>query len=172
MSTLSFHNFSWKGDAKWWNASRWTRYGPIVVCCNFAVSIVQLVCGSVWVVQLGSRLTVYVLLHLDRSDLPTPLIPTKIAKTDRTQTDDHTNLTPPRLFFLQRHPLPPSAHAAPQQPPQDGRLVLLHLRSAIPELRHPRPRRLRRLIPFRHPPRSAPRRMSSRHARRAPAGCQ
>ncbi|KAM0796820.1 hypothetical protein BDR22DRAFT_824909 [Usnea florida] len=62
-TTLSFHNFSWKGDAKWWNASPWTRYGPIVVCFIFAISVVQLVCGSVWIVQLGSRLTVPMIIQ-------------------------------------------------------------------------------------------------------------
>lgn len=59
MSTLSFHNFSWKGDPKWWNASSWTGYGPIVVCVIFAIAIVQVVCGSIWIVQLGNHLTVY-----------------------------------------------------------------------------------------------------------------
>ena len=110
---------------------------------------------------------------LDRSNLsPAPPTPTSNAKIDPSQTDDHTNITPPRLFILQRHPLSPPAHAPPQQPPQDGHLVLLHLRRAIPELRPPRPRRLRRLFPVRHPPRLAPRRMPPGHARRALAGRQ
>ncbi|KAL9064043.1 MAG: hypothetical protein Q9161_009126 [Pseudevernia consocians] len=63
MSTLSFHNFSWKGDPKWWNASSWTRYGPIVVCVIFAIAIVQLVCGSIWIVQLGNNLTVPMIIQ-------------------------------------------------------------------------------------------------------------
>jgi len=58
MSTLSFHNFSWRGDKKWANASNWTVYGPIVQCVNFAFAVVEIVCGSVWIVQLGNHLTV------------------------------------------------------------------------------------------------------------------
>ncbi len=72
MSTLSFHNFSWKGDPKWWNATGWTGYAPIVVCGIFAISIVQLVCGSVWIVELGSNLTVYCLPHPPRPDSEEP----------------------------------------------------------------------------------------------------
>ena len=73
MSTLSFHNFSWKGDPKWWNATSWTGYGPIVVCAIFAISIVQLVCGSVWIVQLGSNLSVYVAPLFDSHHIIPPL---------------------------------------------------------------------------------------------------
>lgn len=61
MSTLSFHGFSWRGDKKWANASKWTVYAPIVQCVNFAFAVVEVACGSVWIVQLGSHLTVYVI---------------------------------------------------------------------------------------------------------------
>ena len=57
-NTLSFHAFSWRGDKKWANASRWTVYAPIVQIFNFAFSIVEVTCGSVWIVQLGSNLSV------------------------------------------------------------------------------------------------------------------
>jgi len=59
-TTLSFHDFSWKGDRKWETASRWTVYGPIVVCFILLFSIVQIACGSIWLVQLGNNLSVYV----------------------------------------------------------------------------------------------------------------
>lgn len=71
MSTLSFHNFSWRGDKKWANASRWTVYGPIVQCFNFVFAIVEITCGSVWIVQLGNHLTVYA-ISFPVYEAPTP----------------------------------------------------------------------------------------------------
>ena len=53
-ATLSFHAFSWRGDKKWANASRWMVYAPrwmvyapIVQVFNFVFSIVEITCGSV-----------------------------------------------------------------------------------------------------------------------------
>lgn len=112
MSTLSFHNFSWKGDPKWWNASSWTGYGPIVVCVIFAIAVVQVVCGSIWIVQLGNHLTVYAFL---RSFVGTfELLPYLQLALRHPQTHDHTDIAHTRLFLLQRHPFHSFTHAAPQ----------------------------------------------------------
>ena len=85
MSTLSFHNFSWKGDPKWWNATSWTGYAPIIVCVIFALSIVQLVCGSLWIVELGSNLTVYIPLPPQSFFQYMPM--TRQLRTDKNPTD-------------------------------------------------------------------------------------
>ncbi|KAL6719669.1 hypothetical protein ACLMJK_001590 [Lecanora helva] len=61
--TLSFHNFSWRGDKKWANASSWTVYGPIVQMCNFVFSVVEIALGSAWVVGLGSNLSLPMIIQ-------------------------------------------------------------------------------------------------------------
>ena len=58
--TLQFHNFSWKGDPRWAGASRFTLYGPAVVCVILFLSIAEIAFGSVWLVQLNSNMSVYV----------------------------------------------------------------------------------------------------------------
>jgi len=58
MGTLDYHNFSIKGDARWAGASRVTVYAPLVVLSLFVLSLIQVVIGAVWVVDLQSDMTV------------------------------------------------------------------------------------------------------------------
>lgn len=58
--TLSFHDFSWKGDARWAGASPITLRAPIVVFVLLLLSIAQIALGSVWIVAVGEHMTVYV----------------------------------------------------------------------------------------------------------------
>jgi len=58
MGMLDYHNFSWKGDPRWASASRWTVYAPLVVLTLFFLSVIQIVVGAVWVVDLQSNMTV------------------------------------------------------------------------------------------------------------------
>ena len=60
MRTLDYHNFSIKGDPRWASASRYTVYAPLVVLSLFFLSIIQIVIGAVWVVDLQTSMTVYV----------------------------------------------------------------------------------------------------------------
>jgi hypothetical protein len=54
---LEYHNFSWHGDPRWYAASRFTRYAPIVVLWIFVLSVIQTVIGAIWIVQLGEDMT-------------------------------------------------------------------------------------------------------------------
>ncbi|KAI9881581.1 MAG: hypothetical protein M1830_000145 [Pleopsidium flavum] len=56
-STLRYHNFSWKGDPRWAEASRITIYAPIVVVAIFILSLAQIALGVIWIVTLQQNLT-------------------------------------------------------------------------------------------------------------------
>ena len=64
MGTLDYHNFSIKGDPRWASASRFTLIAPLVVLTLFFLSIVQICIGAVWIVDLGSDMTMYVALSI------------------------------------------------------------------------------------------------------------
>ena len=145
VSTLNFHDFSWRGDRKWATASRWTVYCPIVVCFILLFSMVQIACGSIWVVQLGSNLSVYVSQTTFSHPLHYCELKADLCGSTMLQSNDNPNPPHPWLFLLQRHPLSPPTHAPPQQPPQTRSLVLLHFCPRLSHLRHPLPRHLRPL---------------------------
>lgn len=56
--TLTFHNFSWRGDPRWAAASPITLRAPIVVVVILLLSIAQMSLGSVWIVAIGDNMTV------------------------------------------------------------------------------------------------------------------
>jgi len=51
--TFSYHNFSWKGDPRWANASNWTIRAPAVVLVLFFLSVAEVAFGSTWLVQMN-----------------------------------------------------------------------------------------------------------------------
>ncbi|KAL8726217.1 MAG: hypothetical protein Q9166_006842 [cf. Caloplaca sp. 2 TL-2023] len=58
LDTFSYHNFSWKGDMRWYKASILTRYAPIVVVVILILSVVEIALGSVWIANLGNTMSV------------------------------------------------------------------------------------------------------------------
>ena len=60
LGTFEFHGSSWKGDPRWAAASKWTAYAPRIVISLFVLSIIQIILGAVWVVQLNADMTMYV----------------------------------------------------------------------------------------------------------------
>ncbi|KAI4242321.1 MAG: hypothetical protein L6R40_004050 [Gallowayella cf. fulva] len=58
LDTFSYHNFSWQGDMRWYKASKYTRYAPVVVVVLMFLSIAEIAFGSVWIANLGDTMTV------------------------------------------------------------------------------------------------------------------
>lgn len=56
--TFLYHNFSWRGDPRWADASAVTRCAPLVVLSIFGTSVVQIALGAVWIVDEGKNMTV------------------------------------------------------------------------------------------------------------------
>ncbi|KAL8679795.1 MAG: hypothetical protein Q9186_003960 [Xanthomendoza sp. 1 TL-2023] len=56
--TFSYHNFSWQGDLRWYKASKYTRYAPVVVLVILFLSIAEIAFGSVWIANLGDTMSV------------------------------------------------------------------------------------------------------------------
>lgn len=58
LDSLSYHNFSWQGDVRWYKASKFTRYAPMVVAVITLLSVAEIAFGSVWVANLGDTISV------------------------------------------------------------------------------------------------------------------
>lgn len=50
--TLSYHGFSIKGDMRWYRASKYTKYAPMLVITMFFGAVLQLVLGAIWITQV------------------------------------------------------------------------------------------------------------------------
>ena len=66
----SYHDFSIHGDDRWYRASSWTRWAPVVVIWIFLMSVVEVVLGAIWLVQLRSQFKVSVSPPLPPAALP------------------------------------------------------------------------------------------------------
>ncbi|MCJ1269987.1 hypothetical protein MMC22_009880 [Lobaria immixta] len=62
--TFSYHNFSWRGDPRWADASPITLRAPVVVVILLLLSIAQISLGSVWIVAVGEDMTVFAIVYL------------------------------------------------------------------------------------------------------------
>ncbi len=58
VETFSYHNFSWQGDKRWFKASKFTRYAPVVVVVILILSLAEIAFGAVWVANLGNTMSV------------------------------------------------------------------------------------------------------------------
>ncbi|KAI4250237.1 MAG: hypothetical protein L6R42_008798 [Xanthoria sp. 1 TBL-2021] len=101
LDTLSYHNSSWQGDMRWYKASKFTRYAPVIVAIILLLSIIETALGSVWIAKYGHGMSV--------------------------KAQDHANAHHPRLLLFQCRSFTPPRPVAPgQSTNNNGHLALLH----------------------------------------------